>query len=113
MNKNAAIFFDFLNKIGIPLQPDSPPLLIFSYSIFCLAFICLISFISIILYIIVIYISEHEYLLSKVKDKPKLLKFINYYRNIRMVYLGLEVILFLWCLTAIMRLCWRVIYALS
>ena len=95
MNKNVAIFFDFLNKIGIHLQPDSPPLLIFSYSIFSLALLCLISFIMIILYIIVIYICEHEYLLNKVKDKPRLLKLIKFYKNIRIVYIGLEVVMFL------------------
>ena len=113
MNKNLNTFFDILNQIGIPLQPDSPPFLIFACSIFCLAVLCLISSFFIILYLISIYISQHEYLLSKISNKPRLLKFINFYRNIRIIYLGLEVVFFLWCLIGIIRLCWRVIYALS
>jgi hypothetical protein len=111
MNKN--MIFDLLNKIGISLQPDSPPLMWFACGVFILAVLCLLSFINIILYITVIYISEHEYLLNKVKDKPRLLKFINFYKNIRIIYLALDVIFFLWCLIGIIRLCWRVIYALS
>jgi hypothetical protein len=113
MNKNVSMFFDFVNKIGIPLNQDMPPLLIFSYSVLSLAIICLISFITIMVYIIVIYITKHEILLSKLSNWPRLLKFINFYGNIRFVYLGIEVALFLWSLTAIMRLCWRVIQVLS
>jgi len=95
MDKNLTIFFDLFNYIGINIKPDSPPLLLFACSIFMLAVLCLISFITIILYIVVIYISEHKILLNKISDKPILLKFVNYYRNIRIIYFGLEVVFFL------------------
>ena len=95
MNKNVNTFFDLLNQIGIPLYPDSPPLLIFAFSIFFLAILCLISAFFIILYLISIYITQHDYLLSRLSNKPRLLKFIKYYRNIRIIYLSLEIIFFL------------------
>jgi hypothetical protein len=107
------IFFDFLNFIGISLNADSPPIMWFACGIFGLALLCLISFINIIIYITVIYISEHDYVLSKISNRPLLLKFINYYKNIRILYLSLDVIFFLWCLIGIIRLCWKVISGLS
>lgn len=93
MNKN--MIFDLLNQVGINLQPESPPIMWFACGIFCLAIFCLLSFINIIIYIIVIYVSDHEKILSKFSNRPKLLKFISYYRNIRLVYLVLDVIFFL------------------
>lgn len=96
---------DFFNFIGVSLREESPPIMRFACGVFCLALICLLCFINILIYITVIYISEHDYLLSKVSNRPLLLKFINYYKNIRFLYLFLEVSLFLWCLLGIIRLC--------
>lgn len=100
---------DILNQIGIPIHPDSPAILLFACSIFMLAVICLLSFINIIIYITVIFVCENKTLLSKLSNKPRLLKFINFYKNIRIIYLALDVALFLWCLIGIIRLCWRII----
>ena len=110
---NIQIIIDFLNFIGISLRTDSPPIMWFACGVFCLALICLLCFINILIYITVIYISEHDYLLKKIENKPLLLKFINYYKNIRFLYVFLEVSLFLWCLFGIIRLCWRIISGLS
>ena len=111
MNNN--LFYEFLNILGISLNADSPPIMFFACAIFFLAFLCFLSFINMLIYITTIYICEHEKLLSKISNWPRLLKFINYTKNIRLVYLIMDIALFLWCLIAIMRLCWRVIYTLS
>ena len=113
MNNNLQIFYEILNSIGISLNADSPPIMWFACSIFVLAVLCLVSFINIIIYITVIYISEHDYVLNKLSNRPMLLKFINYYKNIRILYLSLDIIFFLWCLIGIIRLCLRVISGLS
>ena len=107
------LVIDFLNRLGISLHMDSPPIMWFACGVFCLALLCLLSFINIIIYITVIYISEHDYLLEKLSNRPLLLKFVNYYKNVRLVYLVLDVIFFLWCLIGIIRLCWRIISGLS
>ena len=87
--------YDFLNYIGVSLNADSPPIMFLACGILILALFCLLSFLTMLTYIITIYICEHEYLLNKISDKPRLLKFINFYRNIRIIYLGLEVVFFL------------------
>ena len=92
---NMQIIFDFLNTIGISLHADSPPIMFFACGILVLALFCLLSFLTMLTYIITIYICEHEYLLSKISDKPLLLKFVNYTKNIRLLYIFLELIFFL------------------
>jgi hypothetical protein len=91
---NIELFFNFLNSIGIPINENSPPIFIFACSIFALGTLCLINFINIVMYITVIYISEHEFLVSKVSNKALLLKYINFYKNIRLLYLVLDIAFF-------------------
>ena len=92
---NIQLFFNCLNSIGIPIHENSPPIFIFACSVFVLGILCLISFINIVIYITAIYISEHEFLLSKVSNRPLLLKYINFYKNIRLLYLALDIAFFL------------------
>jgi len=62
------LFYTILNNIGIPLTPDSPPILIFSFSILSLAVICLLSFVNILFYLISIYILGHDMFLSRLPN---------------------------------------------
>jgi hypothetical protein len=57
-------FYEILNKIGIPLTPESPPFLIMSCVTLFLAFICLLSFINIMFYLTINYIFTKEKFLN-------------------------------------------------
>jgi hypothetical protein len=112
MMPNNFNIYDFLNNLGIPLTPDSPPLLKFSCIIFILAIICLSSFVNIIFYFSAIYILNHEKFLNKLSSWPRLIKYLKFFNSIRITFIILEIGLFLMCITTIIYGCWVVISAM-
>lgn len=91
---NSNIFYEILNKIGVPLTPNSPPYLIMSCVTLFLAIICLISFVNIMFYFLAMYLLNHEKLLNVLPKWPFLLKLLKFYNSLRITFILLETGLF-------------------
>ena len=62
------LFYSILNTLGLPLTPESPPVLIFSCAILGLAVICLLSCINILFYLASIYILSQDKFVSRLPN---------------------------------------------
>jgi hypothetical protein len=109
MMPNNINFFDLLNKIGIPLTPDSPPVLIYSCVIFVLAILCLLSFVNIMIYFTSLYVLNHEKLISRLPNWPILFKLLKLSNSFRISLIIFEIVLFLVCISTIIYGSWQVI----
>ena len=109
MRSDIKIFYDFLNWIGIPLSDTSSPILILGYVFLVLSIICLICAINILIYLIVNKIVEHPKVLDKLSNWSYVIKFINFYKNIRWGYVIFDVLFLIYCLSRIIILCWKII----
>jgi len=106
---NVNFFYTILNNIGIPLTPDSPPVLIFSCAILTLAVICLLSFVNIFFYLISIYVLGLDMFLRRLPNWPLLLKVLNFYKSTRVAFIVFEALLFLISISGIIYGCWQVV----
>nr|YP_025841.1 hypothetical protein 7 [Moniliophthora perniciosa]AAQ74297.1 hypothetical protein 7 [Moniliophthora perniciosa] len=103
---------DLFNSIGISVNTNNP-IVLFLVGVCVLAVICLWCFLTIVIYFITIYISEHEYFLSKLPNWVFLHKFITYFKTIRYIYIIFEILLFLFCILYIIISCMILINDLS
>lgn len=106
---NSQNFYDFLNWLGISLSESSSPFLILSYVFLFLSGICVLCAVNVLIYLIVIKITEHPNVLSKLSNWRILTKIINLYKNIAWWFIVLDVFLLLYCLSKIIILCWKLI----
>lgn len=105
---------EFLSNFGIHvnISESSDPILLLCCSILVLAIVALFSFIQVLLYFGVLYITDHKYIIDKISKYSKLVKIMNIYKNTRIGYIIFEIILFLVCIFFIIWLCLKVIYSL-
>ena len=103
----------FQSYFGFSLNPSAytSPVFLLSCSILIFSLVALFCFVNIILYFAVLYILENKSLLEKVSQYKLLVKIINFYKNIRLFYLLVEILLFIFCFSAIISYCIRVIIA--
>ena len=106
---NMNLFYTILNNIGIPLTPDSPPILIFSCAILTLAVICLLSFVNILFYLMSIYILTNDMFLKRLPNWPLLLKVLNFYKSTRVAFIVFEALIFIISITGIIVGSWQVV----
>ena len=108
-------FLKLLEYIGINIQltETSNPWLTFACGILCLAFICLWCFVNILMYFISLYILETKYFLDIISKYEFLLKFLNFFKSIRLYYILSESIAFIFAMGFIIFLCLKVIIKLS
>ena len=103
-------FFQFLQTLGINVNANSDPHLLFICSLFVLAILSMVSFINMLIYCVVLYITEHKLFLEKISKYKLLSKLVPYYRKTRISFLILELLIFLGCLSSIIVLCYKFIY---
>lgn len=105
----------FLSSWGIHvnLNGSSDPMLVLFCCILALSIVSLISFIQVLFYFLVLYITDHKYIIDKISKYIVLVKIMNIYKQTRIVYIIFEVLIFLLCILFIIWLCVRVIYSLS
>ena len=107
------VYYLSLLGININLNENSSPILLFACAVLLLSAIVLFCFINILIYLLVIYISEHKVLLDKLPTNKLFLRIFNIYKGTRYYYLLIEVLFLLFNLGSIMWLCLRIIYSLS
>ena len=105
-------FLEFLNSIGIHVNENSAPILLFACSIWILAIVSMLCFINIMFYFSILYILDNEKVLIKLSQWPFLIKIINFYKSIRTGFIVFELILFIISLGSIIWLCSRIIFGL-
>ena len=108
---------EFINLIlkllglDVVLDDETSPFLVFVSGIFCMSLITLLSFINILIYTVILYITEHKLFLDKINKYPFLVKVIGYYRKTRLSFLIIEVLFFTFSLLAIIYLSYKGICA--
>ena len=98
--------------ISVDINESSSPIVLLAYSILGLNTIGLLCFVNIILYISVIYITEHKLFIDKISKYTVLFKLLNIYRKTRFGFLLFEVILFLFSIGFVIWLCLRLLHGL-
>jgi hypothetical protein len=88
-----------LSKLDIQIDDTDSNLIQYNYAIFVLSLIALLSFIDIIGYMIVYVIIQRSNLEEKIKVKYlRLSKYITYYKNSNLIFVGIKVLTCLVCL---------------
>lgn len=111
-NKNQ-IYLEFLNWIGISISDSSPPILILAYVFIVLAVISILCSINILIYLLINKIVEHPKILEKLSKWSILIKLLNFYKNIRLFYVIFDILLLIYCLINIIRLCIKIINTIN
>ncbi len=87
------------------------PIFLFAVCVLIFSIIALVSFIQILFYLVVIYISDHPILLVKISKYPILVKIYKIYKQTRIAYLLLEAGFLIFSLGSIIKLCIKTIQA--
>lgn len=107
--KKVKMNIDFLKNFGIDLQdPNVSLLVLFSVCIFLLTLTSLASFLNFLVYVIIIRTSETEFVLNYIKNKPRLTKYVNFYKNVSTVFVVYDVLFFLFVNFSILSYCFRI-----
>jgi len=108
-SRNMFVFPFILSKLEIDVSDSSNVISQYSYGVFLLSLIALLSLINILGYMIsYIIIQEHK---EKYELKyPRLKKIIQFYKKSSMVYVSIEIILCLLCLILLISLSLMGIY---
>ena len=104
------IFFQFLEMLGVSASLETNPYVLFICCILVLSVFCMASFINILIYCVVLYITEHKLFLDKIAKYKLINKIIPIYRKKSLTFLIIEVFLFLFCLSCIILLCLQFVY---
>lgn len=95
-NYQYSLFLPFILSSISQIGENSTGVAEFSYGVFLLSFIALFCFINVVFYFIIcILIDKGDY-----ENKyPKLKRIINYYKNLRLIFIVIDIILCLICLS--------------
>ena len=98
-------YLEYLKYLGIQLDSPLPPLVNLSLIFIILSVISLLSVINISIYLLSIYIVSDERILSRIPSKYLYIhKLLKYYKNIRIFFILIEVIILLFSLCVIIYL---------
>ena len=105
------ILSDFLRLFGfnVELGDSSSPIFVFACCVLVLNIVGLLCFINVLIYFGAIYIIDHKVFLDKISKYPYLLKFVYYYRNLRVSFLIFDVIFFFLSIGIVIWLCSRLV----
>ena len=102
---------EFFNAVGINVDNSAP--FIIKYSLFFLFLNCLVLFnvINISLYLLSIYIYSNEWILSKIPNNYTYVhKLLNFYKNIRLIFIIIELIFLLIAIMIMMSVSYGLVY---
>lgn len=104
----------FLNSLGfnITLTENPSPLLLFALCILVFSLISLFCIINIIMYLLVVYVSDNKKVLEIVSKHAWVLKIFNLYKQTRIVYLVGEFIFLIFVVCSMIWLCYRIVNGL-
>lgn len=88
-------FFDILNSLGISVDENTSPIVLFCAVNLLLSIISILCVLNIILYLIVIYISDNDKFLKWISNYNILKKVFSLYKKTRQSYLVFEFIILL------------------
>lgn len=105
--------FKILNYLGIPLNSNSDPVLLFYCIIILLSFLIVISLFNVLIYFLIIYVLHVLKFLDLYYDRlPVFVQFlIKLYKNTRKIFIIYEVCFALVLSCSIIWLCLRIVYA--
>ena len=87
---------EFINYFGISVNETTPDIVIFAGYYLILSVFILLNVFNISMYLLSIYILSHEKILYKISEKYGfILKFITFYKNIRIGFIIFELFLLL------------------
>ena len=92
---NSSLFLIILSKLDINVTDSDPTITHLSYGVFMLSLIALLCFIKIMNYMLVYVIIQRGNYESKY---PRLINYINYYKNFNLVIICIESLICFTCL---------------
>ena len=96
---------DLLAKSGFQLDENAPTVIKLSLYFLIFSLLILSNVINIMLYLLSIYIVSHEKILNKIPKKYSFIhKYLTFYKNIRVGFIGLEFIFILVTLILMIKL---------
>lgn len=106
--------FDYFKSLGIHVNESSNPFLLLLFSILILSCIALLCVLNISLYAGILYMFEDKDRIDRLsKVLPSfIMKLINIYKQTRIYYLIIEVLLLLYCLISIIWYSGKVVLGL-
>lgn len=103
---------DFLQLFGINVNitESSSPIYLLACCILVLNIVGLFCFINVLIYFTVIYITAHKIFKEQISKYPYLVKIFNFYKQMRLSYLLLDILLFFISIGSVIWLCSRLIW---
>ena len=95
--------------ISIDINNSTSPIVLLAFSILGLSTIGLLCFVNILIYISILYITEHKIFLDKISKYILLVKIVNLYRKTRIAFIIFEVVLFFFSIGSVIWFCFRII----
>lgn len=92
-NKKGFLLPITLNSFNINIAADAEPMLQFSFGVFTLSLVCLLSFFNINFYFTSIILILKYDIDIKFKNKPQWIKFIKYYTKTTLFFFSCKIIL--------------------
>lgn len=99
MKNNIKYLFSFplvFSNLNINVNDSDPVITQFAYGVLLLSLVAFCCFINIAGYVLIIYLIQKSDYETKY---PKFAKVINYYKNVNLIFLSIEIILCFICLT--------------
>lgn len=106
-------FFAILSSLGISIDENSSPIVLFSVCNVVFSFISLLCVFNIIIYLVVMYVGNNEQFLIWISKYRFLNKVFVLYKKTRVVYLVSEFMLLLFCIGLIFYFNWNLVYAIT
>ena len=102
---------NFLHYLGINVEINNStsPIVLLACCILVLNTIGLLCFVNIMIYISILYITEHKIFLDKISKYILLVKIVNLYRKTRIAFIIFEVVLFFFSIGMVIWFCIRII----
>ena len=98
--------FELLNFLGININTDSEPLVLFISVILFLSLLSVLSILNIGIYLGALYITNQNWFLKKISKRAFLVKILSLYQKTRISFIMLELFIVIYSQGSVIWLCW-------
>ena len=105
MNK----LIDVLNLLGIPLPHSDDPVFMFALIVLVLSVCSLLGFINIMIYFFTLLYFDSVFIKKLLAKWQRFGKIIKFYKQTSMVFITFEIIVYLWFMGSIIKICIKIL----
>uniref|UniRef100_UPI0030FF37FB hypothetical protein n=1 Tax=Singerocybe alboinfundibuliformis TaxID=1346812 RepID=UPI0030FF37FB len=102
---------EILKNYGVDLyDSNTPPVVLLCLIIIILVILSILCFLNIMFYFVVLFSVEREYVQNIITKYKLLGKIIKFYHKTSYLFIGIEIIFFIWINSIIFYICFNIVY---